>query len=79
MLENRAGNAPVSCPLFPLLLNARFPDYARFSSLERLGETLSSGILRIGLASPPDRAGCGVKVTFRLGVVGPARRAGFIR
>lgn len=31
----------ISPPFAALLLNARFPDYARFSSLERLGETLS--------------------------------------
>lgn len=55
-----AGKSCASISSFSLflslafLLNARFPDYARFSSLERLRErdSLSSRILRIGLASP---------------------------
>lgn len=36
MLENRA----LPSPHFALVLNSRFPDYARFSSLKRAGETL---------------------------------------
>jgi len=71
------SRASISSPFTALLLNARFPDYARFSSLERLGETLKQDSKdRISL--PQDRSGV-LKVTFRHGVAGPARRAGFIR
>lgn len=34
------SRASISPPFAARLLNARFPDYARFSSLERLRETL---------------------------------------
>lgn len=40
-LDAGKSRASISPPLTALLLNARFSDYARFSSLERLRQTLS--------------------------------------
>lgn len=74
MLENRAFQSlhpsPLSSDSLITLVFLPSNDSGRHS--------LSSRILRIGLASPQDRSGV-LKVTFRHGVVGPARRVGFIR